>query len=328
MPVTAADFIALPYDDSLTRAGIEYARKSLHYTYNRMALPPAARLRNIVAGIAVELALVRYLQSAEIPFDRLGSTHFTRRDWYDLGLAGRRVDLKTTFVNRKEKLHFLLRDPGWLLEAEALVPVDQFESGALQADDVYLFGFLAGLETRGANDLHRAMRAREPLHLLHTLNRPAWTRGAPWRSLGRLALKSNASAPVEVEIGGQGRNLEPLVERLALKPRVRVQAEADFYSVLYLHVPALPDGEVGLHSPALKDTQLVTPKDWDNIWVYGMAIWLVGYLTQLDFRRKSRRLRPGTRVRQYDRTQAENWAVPVSDLRPVSELLEAARAKR
>ncbi|MBI3762391.1 MAG: hypothetical protein HY260_11095 [Chloroflexi bacterium] len=91
MSVLSADFIVLPYDDSLTLAGIEYARKSLHYTYNRMALGLMPRLRKIAAGVAVELAFVRHLQKEDIPFNRLGSTHFTRKDLFDLGLLPLRL---------------------------------------------------------------------------------------------------------------------------------------------------------------------------------------------------------------------------------------------
>ncbi len=69
--------LRLPYDATLTVAGIEYAKKSLHYTYNRMGLGTAARLRKIVAGVAVELAFRRWLEAAGAPYDVLGATPFT-----------------------------------------------------------------------------------------------------------------------------------------------------------------------------------------------------------------------------------------------------------
>jgi hypothetical protein len=325
--VTPADFVALPYDDSLTQAGLEYARKSLHYTYNRMALGHAARLRNIVAGVAVELALVRHLQQTRTPFDRLGSTHFTRRDLYDLALAGRRVDLKTAVINQKAKITSLRRNPAWLLDAAALVPADQLESDALQEGDVYLFAFLAALEASGPAGARRALRAGQPVYLLKTFEGQGWQGARRWRSLGPLALKSNAAAPVEIEIGGQDREREPLVERLRLPPRQRTLARGDFYAVLYLHAPALPRAAIGIHSPVLKQTRLVAPGDWGNIWVYGLGIWLAGYLTKHDFRQQSQRLPPGSPVKQYDHTATENWAVPVRALRPVSELLRAAKRR-
>jgi hypothetical protein len=289
-----------------------------------MALGAAARLRKIVAGLAVELALVRHLEGTGVPFDRLGATHFTRRDLYDLRLAGRRVDLKTAVVNQRAKITSLRRDPAWLLDAAALVPVDQLESDTLQEGDVYLFAFLAALEAGGPAGVRRAVAAGQPVYLLHAFAGPGWLGARKWRPLGPLALKSDARAPLEVEVGGQGRDHEPLAERVRLLPRQRVALGGDFYSVLYLHTPALPSAQIGVYSPALKQTRLVSPGDWANIWVYGLGIWLAGYLTKNEFRRKSRRLPPGSPVKQYDRTSAENWAVPVRALRPVSRLLEAA----
>ena len=75
--LSPAQVLRLPYDPSLTLAGIEYAKKSLHYTYNRMGLDSAARLRKIVAGVAVELAFRRWLEAQAVPYDLLGATAFT-----------------------------------------------------------------------------------------------------------------------------------------------------------------------------------------------------------------------------------------------------------
>ncbi|MFO3796597.1 MAG: hypothetical protein ACK8QZ_04840, partial [Anaerolineales bacterium] len=62
------DFISLPYTPDLTEAGITYACRSLAYTYNRMGIRLFERLRRIVAGIAVELALRRWLHAQGVPF--------------------------------------------------------------------------------------------------------------------------------------------------------------------------------------------------------------------------------------------------------------------
>jgi hypothetical protein len=67
--LSPASILRLPYDPSLTLAGIEYAKKSLHYTYNRTHLSEAAWLRKIVAGVA---------------YDLLGTTGFIEKDKCDL----------------------------------------------------------------------------------------------------------------------------------------------------------------------------------------------------------------------------------------------------
>jgi hypothetical protein len=318
--LSPGSILRLPYDRSLTLAGVEYAKKSLHYTYDRMRLGAAARLRKIVAGVAVELAFQRWLDASGVPYDRLGATAFTERDRYDLCLGGRRCDLKSFLLSDRKKISALRRDPAWLLDAAALVPEDQFASSALGENDLYLFGFLAGLETRHSGDLNRALRAGQDLYLLFTPEQPKWLGARDWRSLGRLALKSDARRPLEVEVGGQDARRAAVVERLRLEPRTRAETQHEFFSLLYLHVPRLPGGALGVRSPALRETRLIEPPDWINIWVYGMETFIAGWLTKAEFRARSRKLPAGSPVKQYARTQTPNRAVRVQDLRPIEEL--------
>jgi hypothetical protein len=327
--------LRLPYDASLTLAGIEYAKKSLHYTYNRMHLAPAARLRKIVAGVAVELALRRWLQAQDVPFDLLGATHFTEKDRYDLRLGGRRCDVKSFLISDRSQISALRRDPAWLAGAEALVPEDQFQSDRLGEQDIYLFGFLAGLETRTAPELEKALLAEQPVYLIHTLSQPRWRgTGAPasspaaagaWRSLGRLLFKADTPEPIDLEAGGQGADHAGQVERLRLAPRERTASAAEFYTLLYLHVPEMPGGPVGVRSPALSETVVIQPGEWQNIWIYGIEVFLAGWLPKAEFRALSRRLPRGSAVLQYAATQTTNRAVAVPQLRPVAELAGMVR---
>jgi hypothetical protein len=84
------DLLHLSYTPDLTQGGIAYACRSLAYTYDRMGGSPADWLRRIVAGVAVELAMRRYLGEQAVPFDVLGATPFTRPDHYDVALGGHR----------------------------------------------------------------------------------------------------------------------------------------------------------------------------------------------------------------------------------------------
>src|SRR3989304_3317594 len=276
--------LRLPYDRSLPLAGIEYAKKALHYTYNRMHLKPEARLRKSVAGVAVELAFQRWLDEAHVPYDRLGMTPFTEKDRYDLRLGGRRCDLKSFLVGDRAKITALRRDPAGLLHAEALVPEDQLASDALAENDVYLFGFLAGSETRSLSDLKKIARAGQEMYLLYTPKPPSWLNLNDWRSLGRLALKAHSPQFLPAE-----------------------------------------GGAVGGHSPTLRETLLIEPADWTNIWVYGLEIFIAGWLTKAEFRARGRKLPRGSPVKLYARTQTDNRAAPVRDLRPLDDLVRLVK---
>jgi hypothetical protein len=325
MSLARPPILRLPYDASLTVAGIEYAKKSLHYTYNRMRLAPGARLRKIVAGVAVELAFRRWLEAQGVPYDLLGATPFTERDRYDLRLGGRRCDVKSFLVSDRARISALRRDPAALYAAAALVPEDQFHSDSMGEHDIYLFGFLAGLETASRAALEKALAAEQPAYLLRTFEQPGWRGADAWQSLGRLVLKTDSRAPLEVEIGGQDAARAALTQRLRLPGRTRVVTQAEFHALLYLHAPRLPGGTVGVRSPARRETLLVAPGDWTNIWIYGLEVFLAGWLTKGELRQKGRRLLAGASVWQYARTQTDNRAAPVTALRPVAELAELAR---
>jgi hypothetical protein len=90
-------------------------------------------------------------------------------------------------------------------------------------------------------------------------------------------------------------------------------------------VPHLPDGVVEVHSPTLGETHKIAPLDWANIWVYGLEVFMAGWLTKAEFRAQSQLLPAGTTVKQYRQTQVDNRAVPVRELRPLAELAQLIR---
>lgn len=322
--LTPADFIRLPYTPDLTEGGIAYACRSLPYTYDRMGGSPIDRMRRIVGGVAVEIAFRRYLSQQNVPFDVEGATPFTDRDRYDVALGGHRCDLKSYMLTHREQIRAVRRNPRLLLQAPALVPLDQHASEDYSGQDIYVFAFLSALITPGRKDLQKAQAAGQPVCLVHAMPQP-WMRPLRWHSLGRLALKSEAEQTLSVELGGQNEQRDYVTETLSLPPHTRVEAQTDFYALACVRVSTLPEGRLGIHSPARAETYLIGPYDWGNIWVYGMSILLTGWLTREEFRCRARLLPVGVRVFQYSRTRTRNLAVPVADLKPLGGLLEKVR---
>jgi len=62
--------------------------------------------------------------------------------------------------------------------------------------------------------------------------------------------------------------------------------------------------------------------EWGNIWVYGMDIWLAGWLTHNDFHHQAKTLPEGAKVFQYKKTRAKNLYVSVHDLKSVTDLMD------
>ena len=322
--LSSTDLIHLPYTRDLTEGGIAYAVRSLPYTYNRMGGSSYDRLRRIVAGVAVELAFRRYLAEQDIPFDVKGATPFTDPDHYDVSLGGRRCDIKSFLITYRHQISEMQRDASIVLKAPALVPSDQNAGEGHSDKDLYLFAFLPGLIAASSDDLKKVLEAKRPHYLMHVMP-DAWTRPVTWRSLGALVLKSDSEQTQVVEIGGQDEDREMRSRVVEVPPRTRVQIEDGFFSVSYIHTRSAPNARIGIHSPVRKDTCVVDASDWGNIWVYGMEILLTGYLTRDEFNRRASYLQAGKRVFQYDKTRTKNLAVPISELKSLSELFRHVR---
>jgi hypothetical protein len=322
--ISAADILRLPYTLDLTEGGIAYALHSLPYTYNRMGGSPYARLRRIVAGVAVELAFRRYLAEHEIPFDVRGATPFTKPDWYDVALGGRRCDIKSFLITHRDQITEIKRNPQVLLKAPALVPSDQHAGSGHSPHDLYLFAFLPALLAASQTELQRVIASKQPHYLVHMLPE-TWNRPSHWSPLGRLVLKSESEQAQIIEIGGQDAGRETRACLVELPPGRRVEIESPFFSVSHIHVKSCPNARIGLYSPVCRETYVVGAQDWGNIWVYGMDVLLAGYITHEELSRRASFIQPGSRVFQYDTTNVKNLALPVSDLRPFSELFERVR---
>jgi hypothetical protein len=322
--ITSSDFIKLPYTPDLTEGGIAYATRSLPYTYDRMGGSLYSRLRRIVGGVAVELAFRRALGEQGIPFDVKGATPFSEPDRYDVSLAGHRCDIKTFVMSKRNQISATRRNPGLVLRAPALIPSDQFASENHTDQDIYLFAFLFGLTTNSPEDIQKAVDAGQRIYLIHPL-RTDWSRPQAWAPLGKLALKSECSVPMSVEIGGQDAERNFITETLTLEPLTRSFALNNYYSLAYIHADSIPGARLGVHSPSKGEIYVIQPHEWGNIWIYGMDIWLTGYIVHEEFRRKASAIFAGSRVFQYSKTQTKNLSVPVADLRSLTELFERVR---
>lgn len=322
--ITSSDFLCLPYTPDLTEGGIAYAIRSLPYTYDRMGGSPFSRLRRIVGGVAVELAFRRHLSERGIPFDVKGATPFSDPDRYDVSLGGHRCDIKSFHISHRRQISSLRTQPELLLEAPALVPSDQHASEGHRDDDLYLFAFLTGLIAASQKDLGKALDAGQPAYLMHAMPKE-WARPQNWNPLGPLTLKSESDEILTVEIGGQAQGREFLTREIELPPKTRVQVENEFFSLSSIHIDRLPGARLGINSPTMSESHIIDPFAWGNIWLYGIDVFLTGYISYEEFGRRSSQIAPGSRVFQYSKTKTKNLAVPVSDLKPLPELFERVK---
>jgi hypothetical protein len=133
-----------------------------------------------------------------------------------------------------------------------------------------------------------------------------WSNPQHWNPLGRLTLKSESSAELQIEISGQDQTHGKLTRLMALPPKTRVTLDEPFYSITSLHAKSIPSSRVGIHSSAIKEAYIISPLEWKNIWVYGMEVILAGYLTRREFRQRAR--------------SAKSLSLPIAELHPLPEL--------
>jgi len=323
--ISTSDLIHLPYTRDLTEAGIAYAVRSLSYKYNHVQGAPYDRLRQIVAGVALELAFRRHLSEQNIPFDVKGAMPFTDPDHYDVSLGGRRCKIQAFLITHREQILEMRRNPQIVLDAPALVPSDQNAAEGNSDSDLYLFAFLCGLVAASQSDLQKVMDANQPHHMIHVMP-AAWARPTQWNPLRALVLKSDSEQSQIVEIGGQDAGREMRSRLVEIPPRTRIQIEDGFFSLAYIHSKSIPKARIGIHNPSRRETYIINPLDWGNIWVYGLDILLAGFLTRGEFNERASFLHEGARVFQYDRMPTKSLSVSVSELKPLSELFERVKA--
>ncbi len=208
-----------------------------------------------------------------------------------------------------------------MLEAPALIPLDQFSIGGHKPDDLYVFAFLPGGVAAAQEDGKCASENRKAFHLIHILPE-AWRRSGAWQDLHRLALKSECAETMVVKIGGLDARRSFITETCELPPLTRMTVTQEFYSVTYMHAGRLPEKRLGLYSPVRGDAYIIQPHKWSDIWIRGEQILLTGWLTHEGFRSKSAILNAGIPVFQFTHTRTWNLQVRANRLNPLGGLLE------
>lgn len=319
--ITANDLIRLPYTPDLTEGGIAYALRSLTNTFEREGRSPYDRLRRVVANIAVELAFRRFLSQNEIPFEVKAAAPFTDHERFDVILGGRRCDIKSFFISRRGQVMSIRRDSSMLLNVPALVPSDQHASDGHSYNDLYVFTFFTGLIAASQDDLRKAVAKKQPHYLVHVMPE-AWRKPLNWNPLGVLTLKSESAEELIVEISGQDEGRDVKRKTVSLPPGTKITINESFHSITSLHVRRVPEARVGIRCEAIPAAHIVSPFEWGNLWVYGMDIFLAGWISYEEFGRRANTLLPNSKVFQYDRTRVKNLSLPIRQLKPLKTLFE------
>jgi hypothetical protein len=312
-----ADLLHLAYTPDLTEAGIAYVCRSLALARPGKAEPSIHRLQRNLAGVAVELAFRRYLQSQSIRFSVASVTPFADPDHYDVSLGGKRCELVSYFISHAGQVSLLRQDASLLLQAPALIPSDEFAAEYHRPDDIILFAFLLGSVSAPVSE-------SPPACWMHLLPK-TWSRPRRWHLLKGVTLKNEPAAPLIVELGGLNVEHEFLTARLEVSSPKPTPVQEPFYSLAYLRTLERPQAPLGLRLPGLADPYIISSAGWENLGISGTEIILAGWLSHEEFRRRASFLSIGSRTFQFDRTRVKNLSVPLDRLEPLASLVEKGK---
>lgn len=302
---------------------VEYAQKSLHYTYNRMGKSNLYdRVRNIVSGVIMENAFKRLIDYHNVHYDLLGHTHWTKKDKYDVGINGHRYDIKGFFIGDPEKIKSVERDKRWLLNCSALVPADQIESRTLKDDDCYVFPFLTGRRMRNIEEIYSLFGPSQEKYLIHAFWDYDWTKNPAWRTLGRMIIESQMREKIHIAIGGQNKTKELVIEKVLMMPMSLYTTNTKFYTLLFIQTKDTPTERLIIKSKEISKKEIIGTFDWGNIWLYDGLVYFTGYMSKREFREKSTFSKRFSKdIRQYAETKTDNRKIRIQELHSLRDIL-------
>jgi hypothetical protein len=131
---------------------------------------------------------------------------------------------------------------------------------------------------------------------------------------------TNLSQPMELVIQGALANQTPWREPVALDHAASYRSPP-LHALLALHTLALPQAEILVASENRASPWRLRPGGWENIWLYGMEVLLLGWTTAGEFRRMSTMSPPSPRASWGLRPPPGSYSAPSLALRPAKGLL-------
>lgn len=311
-----------PITNNMFVVAVEYAEKTDAYTYNRMGIKdPNKRIRNIVKGLIMEQSFKALLDRHQIEYDLLGHTHWMKKDRYDVGIDGRRYDVKGSMIQSATR-EIIDGDPKWLLDCSALVPVDQIDSKTLTDEDFYVFSMMTGHFMTDIAEVYAKFDDIDPVYLIHSFWGYEWTKNKKWTRRGKVRLESQMEGEFNFRLGGQDEHSEFVAERVIIQPGEVLEVESQFYTVLFAQSADRPSGSLRVGIEGEDIIEEIDADNWSNIWPYDVSVYHVGYMSKGEFKRRAAEIPPYfSDVKQYAITLTPNRVLPVRELNSLRDVI-------
>jgi hypothetical protein len=317
--LTEDDYIKIPYTKDLTQAGVTYACRHISQIYRREESTLKVSMCSIVADIAVGLAFRRYLTAEAIPHTSLATQSFTTPDLFDVIIWRRRCRLINQLVTHKGTIRKIRKNPAVLNEVPAVTPIEWAIMDNVLEQDLYVFTFVNALVTSDRVEMSRAIEANQPVYPIYPFP-IKWIQPPVWFPLGEVVLQSEASHEITLELAGHDIDRNFATRLVNVNPGEITRLKCEFCAIHYLHGDLIPDGRLKVYSSKLDRSVVIHPYSWVNLWVYGMDIFLAGYIPRREYEYLADNLPLGSRIIGSIRTNSVLKALPVGNLYPMSKL--------
>jgi hypothetical protein len=316
--------LRLPFPPELTEAGVQATLLGLQHGWLLPVGNPIQALRERVASLAAELAVNRLLVERHMPVERIDIPRHEASHRTSLVLGGRRVYLFNSLVSRRGAIYALRKRAQVLQRALVLVPMEQADA-IMDHRTLMLFSYTLGLVTNRQEEYQLAVQKGLPTRLIW-LPPERWSQRPGKPAVLRATLKSNCDHPLQIDILGADETGKPARESIVIPPKQPQRLAQRFQTIVALLIDQVPRGQLGVHIPAERSTQVIHRIDWKNIWIYGMEVILAGAAQAVVFNHQARRLPAGSDVFPHPTTRFPTLACQVSDLISVELLMDRIRA--
>ncbi len=314
--------VRLFYDPAWTPVAVRSVLEALPWLVTRDQPLRVWVLQDLVKERVGQLAWLRWLAEQDLRYEVAPApSGMVGREvvW----CHGQRLLLATGWLREREAVRLARRAPQrWLQEACAVLPEPQWDAPNGQPEDILVFAWVLALVTRSEEEMARALARGFPAV-------PAVALPPRWYHLPRpmqVALKYEGPGGVRVRLYGQAEADGPGVLTLRLPARKRVAVPGQWHGVYLLVAATPPRGRLGVALQPAGWRCVFVPWSWQNLWLYGLEVHLVGYLTRRAFRQQARRIAGSALQRMGWQAAYPGYAVPATALRSLSDL--AARLYR
>lgn len=322
--LTEADIIQIPYTPDLTESGIAFAKRWLVEGHASSASSITMQMRKQVSNAAVELAFRRYLNTNKIPFDIKNALPFSDPGQFNVHLGGHRCILQNNLVKSRKLISGLRNEPGKIMSEPVFISEEELPSADRYGKEILIFSALLGLTANSRDDLQKVQKAGQPVCMIHPVSIPK-VKLTEQASPGFVLLKSESKLPVQVEIGGLDSSGQFSSERITLPTLKSIFSNNSFSVIKYIQCENIPSARIAMKHTNTRGVYIIQPEEWHNIYIYGMEIWLPGYLPQDEFRRRSIAGYTPSLLYQTGPLKQKQLSLPAGSLLPLQKLFEQVK---